>query len=179
MSILKNFFRKKVTHNLQKALNLKNIMAVPYIKKITLNMGIGEASKDKKHITNALNDLSLIAGQKAVKTFSKKSIASFKIREGWPIGAKVTLRGNRMYDFLERLIYITIPRIRDFRGLNLKSFDSDGNYNFGIKEHISFLEIDYDTVDKMRGLDIAITTSTSSNKECEMLLRYLGFPLKS
>lgn len=178
MSRLKIFFKDKIVSILQKKLNIKNRMAVPCVQKITLNMGVGEASRDKKHIKTALEDLLLISGQKAVTTFSKKSVASFKIREGWPIGVKVTLRGRRMYDFLDRLISVTIPRIRDFRGLNLRSFDSNGNYNFGIKEHISFLEINYDKVDKIRGLDIAITTSSSTKKECEELLRCFNFPLK-
>lgn len=179
MARLKSFYQKTVVPQLQMELKLKNVMQVPYIKKITLNMGVGEAAKDKKSMEFALKDLEAIAGQKPIVTRSRKSIAGFKIRDGWPIGCKVTLRGNNMYEFLDRLISIAIPRIRDFRGLNSKSFDSHGNYSMGIREQISFPEIDYDMVDKIRGLDITITT-TASNYHCgRALLSAFNFPLKS
>ncbi len=156
--------------------NYKNIMQVPRIEKITLNMGVGEAAADKKLIENARRELTAIAGQLALITYSRKSIAGFKIRDGWPIGCKVTLRGARMYDFLERLIWITLPRIRDFRGCNPKSFDGRGNYNLGIQEQIVFPEIKYDEIDRLRGLDIAITTTAQNNKECHALLAAFKFP---
>ena len=153
-------------------------MAAPKINKITLNMGLGEASVDKKILEVALEDLALIAGQKPTITIARKSVANFKIREGMPIGCKVTLRGDRMYDFLQRLLGIAIPRERDFRGLDSKSFDGRGNYSIGIKEHIIFPEIDYDKVDKIRGMDISITTSAFNDHEGELLLRALNFPFK-
>lgn len=153
-----------------------NVMQVPRIQKITLNMGVGEAAADKKLITNAVNELTLISGQRAIITYSRQSIAGFKIRDGWPIGCKVTLRGVRMYQFLERLIFVVFPRIRDFRGYSLKSFDGRGNYNLGIREQIVFPEIEYDKVDKLRGLDIAITTTAQNDKECYALLAAFKFP---
>jgi len=151
----------------------------PRIEKITLNMGVGDAAKDKKIMTFAVNDLTAIAGQKPIVTKSKKSIAGFKIRDGWPIGTKVTLRGERMYEFLDRLVTIAIPRIRDFRGLSPKSFDGRGNYSLGVKEQISFPEVDYDKIDIIRGLDITITTTAKNDDQGRALLKAFGFPLKS
>lgn len=179
MARLKDFYQKELVAKLKAELKLDNIMEVPTIKKITLNMGVGDAAKDKKVMTFALNDLTAIAGQKPVVTKSKKSIAGFKIRDGWPIGAKVTLRGDRMYEFLDRLITIAIPRIRDFRGLSAKSFDGRGNYSSGMREQISFPEIDYDKVDSIRGLDISITTTAKSDDQGRALLKAFGFPFKS
>jgi large subunit ribosomal protein L5 len=178
MARLKKFYKENVINKLQKQLNLKNIMQVPKLSKITLNIGSGEISRDKKVMKFILDDLQTISGQKAVQTLARKSIAGFKIRQDFPIGAKVTLRGNRMYEFFDRLISITIPRIRDFRGFNLSSFDGRGNYSLGIKEQISFPEIDYDKVDSIRGLDITITTTARDNIEAEALLRAFNFPLK-
>ena len=179
MARLKTFYKEKVVSQLQKDLGFENIMEVPKVLKITLNMGVGEAAKDKKAMENAVKDLEAIAGQKPVVTLSKKSIAGFKIRDGWPIGCKVTLRGDRMYEFLDRLITITIPRIRDFRGLNPKSFDGRGNYSMGMKEQIAFPEIDYDKIDILRGLDITITTSAKNDEQGRALLSAFNFPLKS
>lgn len=153
-------------------------MQVPRISKITLNMGIGEAMDDKKVIAFAVADLEKIAGQKPVVTLARKSIAGFKVREGWPIGCKVTLRGERMYEFLDRLITIALPRVRDFRGLSIKSFDGRGNYSLGFKEQIVFPEVEYDKVDTLRGLDITITTSAGSDKEAQALLEAFSFPFK-
>jgi large subunit ribosomal protein L5 len=154
----------------------KNVMEVPKIEKITLNMGVGEATQDKKKVTSAAEEMELIAGQKPVITKAKKSIAQFKLREGMPIGAKVTMRRERMYEFLDRLINIALPRVRDFRGLNPKSFDGRGNYAFGIKEQIIFPEISYDRVDKVRGMDIIVTTTAKTDDEARELLRLFGFP---
>ena len=153
-------------------------MEVPRLKKITINMGVGEASKDKGVLENAVRDLESIAGQKPVVTKARKAVSSFKIREQYPIGCKVTLRGNKMYDFFERLINLAIPREKDFRGLNPKSFDGQGNYNLGIKEQIIFPEIDYDKVDKLRGMDIAITTSAKSDSDAQQLLAEFNFPFR-
>jgi large subunit ribosomal protein L5 len=153
-------------------------MQVPRIEKITLNMGVGEAISDKKVLEHATNDLTAISGQKPVTTVARKSVAGFKIREGYPIGTKVTLRGERMWEFLERLISISIPRIRDFRGLNPKSFDGRGNYSMGVREQIIFPEIEYDKIDKIRGLDITITTSAKDNEEGLALLSAFEFPFK-
>jgi large subunit ribosomal protein L5 len=154
----------------------KNVMEVPKIEKITLNMGVGEATQDKKKVTSAAEEMELIAGQKPVITKAKKSIAQFKLREGMPIGAKVTLRRERMYEFLDRLVNIALPRVRDFRGLNPKSFDGRGNYAFGIKEQIIFPEINYDRIDKVRGMDIIVTTTAKTDDEARELLRLFGFP---
>lgn len=178
MNKFKQHFIEKIIPDLQAKFGYKSVMQVPRITKITLNMGVGEAVADKKVIQHALDDLAKISGQKPVTTLSRKSIAGFKIRDGWPIGAKVTLRKKMMYEFLERLIVISIPRIRDFRGLNAKSFDGRGNYSMGIKEQIVFPEIDYDKIDALRGLDITITTSAKNDKEGIALLRAFGFPLK-
>jgi large subunit ribosomal protein L5 len=154
----------------------KNVMEVPKIEKITLNMGVGEASQDKKKVTTAAEEMQLIAGQKPVITKARKSIAQFKLREGMPIGCKVTLRRERMFEFLDRLITIAMPRIRDFRGLNPKSFDGRGNYAMGLKEQIIFPEISYDRIDKVRGMDIIVTTTAKSDDEARELLRLFGFP---
>lgn len=177
MSRFQQLYRDKLAPELQQKLGLSSLMAVPRIQKITLNMGIGEAVADKKIVANALNDLALISGQKAVATLARKSIAGFKIREGWPIGAKVTLRGKRMYDFLERLIVIAIPRIRDFRGISAK-FDGRGNFSLGIREQIVFPEIDYDKIDTIRGLDICITTTALDDKAGRALMDAFNFPFK-
>ena len=154
-------------------------MAVPRVTKIVVNMGVGEAAIDKKHLESAQNDLQAITGQKPVVTKARKSVASFKIRDGWPIGCKVTLRGKRMYDFLERLIHIAIPRERDFRGLNPKSFDGQGNYSMGIKEQIIFPEINYDKVNKIRGMDISIVTTTRNKEHALELLKSFNLPFKN
>ena len=175
---LRKKFNKELLPELQKTLGIKNIMAVPKITKVVINMGVGEALTDKKHLELAVKDLESIAGQKAVVTNAKKSVASFKLREGWPVGCKVTLRGDRMYDFIERLVSIAIPRERDFRGLNPKSFDGQGNYNMGVKEQIIFPEINYDNIDKIRGMDICINTSASNKKDAKALLEALSFPFK-
>lgn len=176
---LKETFNKELLPQLKEKLGIDNVMAVPKLTKVVINMGVGEALTDKKHLESAVNDLELIAGQKAVITKAKKSVASFKLREGWPVGCKVTLRGDRMYDFIERLVNIAIPRERDFRGLNPKSFDGQGNYTLGIKEHIIFPEIDYDKVQKIRGMDISITTSARNDNEGLSLLKELNFPFVS
>lgn len=175
---LKNFFKNDVRRKIMIDLKYTSIMQVPIIKKITLNMGIGDSSSDKKILENAFSDLTLISGQKAIITKAKKSIAGFKIRKGYPIGCKVTLRGNRMWSFFERFLYIAIPRIRDFRGFSIKSFDGYGNYTVGIKEQIIFPEIDYDKIDRIRGLNITITTDSKSNKESITLLKYFNFPFR-
>ncbi|MEQ5836412.1 50S ribosomal protein L5 [Marinobacter sp. NFXS9] len=175
---MKEMYKQDVVPALQQAFEYKNPMQVPRIEKITLNMGVGEAVGDKKLIENALADLEQLAGQKPVVTKARKSVAGFKIREGWPIGCKVTLRGERMWDFFDRLVHIAIPRVRDFRGLNPKSFDGRGNYSMGVREQIIFPEIEYDKVDKIRGLDITITTSAGSDEEGRELLKAFGFPFK-
>ncbi|MCB1836616.1 MAG: 50S ribosomal protein L5 [Alcanivoracaceae bacterium] len=178
MSNLKQVYEKEIVAKLQKELGLDNVMEVPRITKITLNMGVGEASQDRKAIEGALADMTAIAGQKPVVTKARKSVAGFKIREGWPIGVKVTLRKQRMYEFLERLVSVAVPRIRDFRGLNAKSFDGRGNYSMGLKEQIVFPEIDFDKVDKLRGLDITITTTAKTDEHARALLRAFNFPMK-
>lgn len=178
MSELKKFYREHVVKALMESQGYSNVMQVPSLRKITLNMGVGEAAVDKKNLTNALEELTLIAGQKAVATLARKSNAGFKIREGWPIGCKVTLRRERMYDFLEKLLNIVLPRVRDFRGLNYRSFDGNGNYSMGLREQIVFPEIQYDKVDKLRGLDICITTSANTDAEGLALLQALQFPFK-
>jgi large subunit ribosomal protein L5 len=175
---LKEFYRQHVVSQLMKERGYENIMQVPRITKVTLNMGVGEAVNDKKIVDNALGDLMKIAGQKPVITKTRKSVAGFKIREGWPIGCKVTLRQDRMYEFLERLLYVAIPRVRDFRGLNRRSFDGTGNYSLGIKEQIVFPEIQYDKIDALRGLDITVSTTAKTNEEGLALLLALQFPFK-
>ena len=175
---LRETFNKELLPQLKDKLGVNNVMAVPKLTKVVINMGVGEALTDKKHLESAVNDLELIAGQKAVITKASKSVASFKLREGWPVGCKVTLRGDRMYDFIERLVNIAITRERDFRGLNPKSFDGQGNYSMGIKEQIIFPEINYDNIDKIRGMDICINTSASNNEDAKALLEVLNFPFK-
>ncbi|MFC6670919.1 50S ribosomal protein L5 [Marinobacterium aestuariivivens] len=178
MSRLKALYNETVRQQLKEDLQAPSVMAVPRVTKITLNMGVGEALGDKKQLENAVADMQAIAGQKPVVTLARKSIAGFKVREGWPIGCKVTLRGQQMWEFLDRLVDISIPRIRDFRGLNPKSFDGRGNYSMGVKEQIIFPEIDYDKVDKLRGMDITITTTAKTNEEGRALLAALNFPFK-
>ena len=178
MAQFKEFYKNEVIPVLTKEFGYDNLMRVPKITKVVLNMGVGEALTDKKVLENAANDLTQICGQKVVITKARKSVAAFKVREGWPVGCKVTLRGERMYDFLERLVGISIPRIRDFRGLNPKSFDGRGNYAMGVTEQIIFPEIDYDKIDILRGLDIAITTTAESNDEGRALLKAMGFPFR-
>lgn len=178
MARLRSVFKNELAPKLKEELGLENVMQIPRITKITLNMGVGGASQDKKLIDGAVADMQLIAGQKPIVTLARKSIAGFKIREGWPIGCKVTLRGDMMYEFLDRLISITIPRIRDFRGFSAKAFDGRGNYSMGIKEQIVFPEIEYDKIDKLRGMDITITTTATSDDEGRALLRAFGFPFK-
>ena len=178
MTRLLDQYNNNIIKDLRSKLDLKNIHQVPKIKKIVINMGIGEGKDDGKLIDKAVEDLSLITGQKAVKTKAKKAISGFKIRAGMPLGASVTLRNKIMYEFLDRLINIAIPRIRDFRGLNPKSFDGNGNYTLGIKEHIIFPEINFDKIDKVRGLDITICTTASKNKEALELLRSFNMPFR-
>ena len=179
MSSLKEIYNNEIAPKLMKELNLTNVMQVPRLTKITLNMGVGEAIGDKKTLESAVSDMTLISGQKPVITKARKSIAGFKVREGWPIGVKVTLRASRMYDFLERLIGIAIPRIRDFRGISAKQFDGRGNFSMGVSEQIIFPEIDYDKIDKLRGLDIAITTTATNDDEGRALLKAFNYPLKN
>ncbi len=176
---LQEHYQNKVISQLNEQFGYKSAMEVPKITKITLNMGLGEAVADKKIIEHAVEDMTKIAGQKPIVTKARKSVANFKVREGWPIGCKVTLRRERMYEFLDRLISIAIPRIRDFRGLNAKSFDGRGNYNMGVKEQIIFPEIDYDKIDTLRGMDITITTTARSDEEGRALLTAFNFPLRS
>lgn len=178
MSRLQDYYKEVVIEKLQEQFGYANPMQVPALQKITLNMGVGEASRDKKVMEFALRDLTAISGQKAVVTKSRKSIAGFKIREDMPIGCKVTLRGKRMYEFFDRLVNISIPRIRDFRGLKAKAFDGRGNYSLGIREQIVFPEIEYDKIDKLRGLDITITTTAKTDEEAKALLKAFKFPLK-
>lgn len=178
MANLKQRFNDELVPVLKDKLGLSNVMAVPKLSKVVINMGVGEAANDKKHLQSALENLTVIAGQKPVTTTARKSVASFKIREGWPLGCKVTLRGEKMYDFIERLINIAIPRERDFRGLNNKSFDGQGNYSFGIKEQIIFPEINYDNIDNIRGMDVCINTTAKNKDEAKALLEVLDFPFK-
>ena len=178
MARLKEIYSKEIAPKLKEELGLANVMEVPRITKITINMGVGEAVGDKKILDNAVGDLEKIAGQKVVITKARKSIAGFKIRDGWPIGCKVTLRQDRMYEFLDRLVSIAIPRIRDFRGISPKQFDGRGNFSMGVTEQIIFPEIDYDKIDKLRGLDICITTSARTDDEGRALLKAFNFPFK-
>jgi large subunit ribosomal protein L5 len=178
MATLNEVYKKEIANKLKEELSLANVMEVPKITKITLNMGVGEALGDKKVLGHAVAEMAAIAGQKPVVTLARKSIAGFKVREGWPIGCKVTLRSERMYEFLERLISIAIPRIRDFRGFSPNAFDGHGNFSMGITEQIIFPEIDFDKVDAMRGMDITITTSARNNEEGRALMRAFNFPLK-
>lgn len=179
MARLQEFYRNKVIADLQSQFGYKSVMEVPRISKITLNMGVSEAVADRKVIEHAVNDLTLIAGQRAIITKSRKSIAGFKIRDGYPIGCKVTLRGRRMYEFLDRLISIALPRVRDFRGISGKSFDGRGNFNFGVREQIIFPEIEYDKIDALRGLDISITTNARTDEEARALLDAFKFPFRN
>ena len=178
MAMLKDRYRSEIAPKLKEELGLTNVMEAPRVTKITLNMGVGEAVGDKKVLENAVADMQKIAGQKPVVTKSRKSIAGFKIRDGWPIGCKVTLRDERMYEFLERLIDIAIPRIRDFRGISGKQFDGRGNFAMGVTEQIIFPEIDYDQVDKLRGMDIVINTSAKNDEQGRALLSAFNFPFK-
>src|SRR5210317_1975373 len=179
MATLKEKYKSELAPQLKEELGLDNVMEVPRITKITLNMGVGEALGDKKVLENAVADMEKISGQKVVVTKARKSIAGFKVRDGWPIGCKVTLRADRMYEFLDRLISIAIPRIRDFRGVSPKSFDGRGNFAMGVTEQIIFPEINYDQVDALRGMDITITTSARTDDEGRALLRAFNFPLKA
>lgn len=179
MSRLQQYYSETVVPNLMEQFKFSNVMQVPKIKKITLNMGLGEALTNKKVLESAAEELALIGGQKAVVTHARKSVANFKVREGWPIGCKVTLRRERMYEFLDRLVSVAIPRIHDFRGLSPNSFDGRGNYSIGIKEQIVFPEINYDDVDAIRGLDIAITTSASNDEEALALMKEFNFPIRT
>ena len=178
MSKLHDYYRDQVVNELKNKFGYKSVMQVPRIEKITLNMGVGEALTDKKLLDNAVADLAAISGQKPLVTKARKSVAGFKIRQGYPIGCKVTLRGERMWEFFERLITIAVPRIRDFRGLSAKSFDGRGNYSMGVREQIIFPEIDYDKVDRVRGLDITITTTAKNDEEGQALLAAFNFPFR-
>jgi large subunit ribosomal protein L5 len=178
MARLKQVYKDQVVAKLTEEFGYKNVMEVPKITKITLNMGVGEAIADKKLLEHAVNDLEALSGQKVVVTKARKSVAGFKIRDGYPIGCKVTLRGERMWDFFDRLVDVAIPRIRDFRGLNPKSFDVRGNYSMGVKEQIIFPEIEYDKVDRVRGMDITITTTARTDEEGRALLAAFSFPFK-
>jgi len=179
MTRLQEFYREKVVADLQKQFEYKSIMEVPRITKITLNMGVSEAVADKKVIENAVSDMTKIAGQKPVITKTRKAIAGFKIREDYPIGCMVTLRGQRMYEFLDRLVAVALPRVRDFRGVSGRAFDGRGNYNMAVKEQIIFPEIEYDKIDAVRGLNISITTSAKTDEEAKALLSAFSFPFRN
>ena len=176
---LEKVYKEQIVPKLMEKFGYKNVMQVPRLSKVTLNMGVGEAVGNKKIMENALADMAKIAGQKPVTTLARKSIATFKIRDGWPIGCKVTLRRAKMYEFLDRLVNIALPRVRDFRGISGRAFDGRGNYNMGIKEQIIFPEIDFDQVDAMRGMDIAITTSARTDEEAKALLEAFSFPFRN
>jgi len=178
MSRLQNYYRETVVPQLMKQFGYQNPMQVPKVTKVVLNMGVGEAVADKKVMDRAVADMAAISGQQPIVTMSRKSVASFKIRDGWPVGCKVTLRRERMYEFLDRLVNVAIPRIRDFRGLNRKSFDGRGNYSMGVKEQIMFPEIDYDKIDMIRGMDITIATNAKSDDEARALMEAFSFPFK-
>ena len=179
MSGLQEQYRKEIVPALSKRFSYGNVYEVPKLVKVTLNMGVGEAVTDRKVIEHATSDLALISGQKPVITRARKSVAGFKIRDGWPIGCKVTLRGRRMYDFLERLINVAIPRVRDFRGLSPRAFDGRGNYSLGIREQIIFPEVDYDKIDTIRGLDVTVTTTAKTDEEGRALLEAFAFPFRN
>ena len=179
MARLKEKYNQEVSKALMEKFGYKNVMQLPKLEKIVLNMGLGEAIANSKAMDNAVEDMTIIVGQKPVVTRAKKSIAGFKLREGMPIGVKVTLRGDRMYEFVDRLVSIALPRVRDFRGVSPKSFDGRGNYTLGVKEQLIFPEIDYDKVDKIRGMDITIVTSASSDEEARELLKLLGMPFSA
>lgn len=178
MSRLKDLYNSQIKNDLREKLNYKNVMEIPKLEKIVINIGVGEAVTNSKALDAAVNDLTAIAGQKPIITRAKKSIANFKIREDMPIGCKVTLRGERMYEFLDKLINIAIPRVRDFRGVRATSFDGRGNYSLGIKEQLIFPEIDYDKIDQVRGMDIIMVTSAKTDEEARELLRAFGMPFK-
>lgn len=178
MAILYNYYKSKIVKQMMLKLNYSSVMQAPKIDKITLNMGVGSAASDKKILEKAVEDLTAISGQKPLITKARKSVAGFKIRKGYPIGCKVTLRGQRKWDFFERLIMIAIPRIRDFRGLPRNSFDGQGNYSLGIREQIIFPEVDYDKIDRIRGLDVTITTTAKSDREGYLLLSAFNFPFR-
>lgn len=178
MARLQERYKNEIAPKLKEELGLNNVMEIPKITKITINMGVGEAVGDKKVLESAVSDMQKIAGQKPVVTLARRSIAGFKIREGWPIGCKVTLRSDKMYEFLDRLVSIAIPRIRDFRGISPKQFDGRGNFSMGVSEQIIFPEIDYDKIDKLRGLDICISTTARTDDEGRALLRAFNFPFK-
>tara|TARA_Y100000996_G_scaffold269684_1_gene212291 strand:+ start:864 stop:1499 length:636 start_codon:yes stop_codon:yes gene_type:complete len=178
MPNLRHIYNEKIIDGLKKAFDYSNVMEVPKINSISLNMGLGDAKNNSKGLESAIEELTLISGQRPITTLAKKDISNFKIRKGWPVGCKVTLRSNRMYEFLERLIAVALPRTRDFRGLSFKSFDGRGNYNFGIKEQIIFTEIDYDKIQSIRGMNITITTSAKTDDEAYELLKMLGLPLR-
>ncbi|MEE4294196.1 MAG: 50S ribosomal protein L5 [Xanthomonadales bacterium] len=178
MSRLQTYYKETVVPELTKQFSYKNVMEVPKITKITLNMGVGEAVGDKKVMERAVGDMTAISGQKPIVNLARKSVASFKIRDGWPVGCKVTLRRERMYEFLDRLVNVAIPRIRDFRGLNRKSFDGRGNFSMGVKEQIMFPEIDFDKIDAIRGMDITITTTAKTDDEARALLKAFNFPFR-
>ena len=175
---LRKLYGEEIISSLTKTFNYSNIMEVPKLNSVSLNMGLGDAKNNSKGLESAIEELTLISGQKPITTKAKKDISNFKIRKGWPVGCKVTLRSNRMYEFLERLIAIALPRTRDFRGLSFKSFDGRGNYNFGIKEQIIFTEIDYDKIQSIRGMNITITTSAKTDDEAYELLKMIGLPLR-
>ena len=179
MARLREFYRGTVVEELRERFAYPSVMEVPRLRKITLNMGVGEGASDRKAIESAVADLTLISGQKPIVTHARKSVAGFKIREGWPIGCKATLRGERMYEFLDRLISVVIPRVRDFRGYSPRSFDGRGNYSLGIREQITFPEIDFDRVDKIRGLDVTLTTSARTDEEGRALLDAFKFPFRA
>lgn len=179
MTRLNDYYRETIVPQLMEELGFSNVMEVPRVKKITLNMGVGEAALNKKVMDHAVKDMTAIAGQKPIVRLSRKSVASFKIRDGWPVGCKVTLRREKMYEFLDRLVNIAIPRVRDFRGLNRKSFDGRGNYSLGVQEQIMFPEIDFDQIDAIRGMDITITTTAKNDEEGMALLKAFNFPFKS
>jgi len=179
MTRLESIYKEQVIQKLTERFGYQNVMQVPRITKITLNMGVGEAAGNKKVLENAVADMTKIAGQKPITTKARVSVASFKIRDGWPIGCKVTLRRAQMWEFLDRLINISLPRVRDFRGVSGRAFDGRGNYNFGIKEQIIFPEIDFDTVDAMRGMDISITTTAKTDEEAKALLEAFSFPFRN
>jgi large subunit ribosomal protein L5 len=176
---LEKVYKEQIVPKLMQRFGYANVMQVPRITKVTLNMGVGEAVGNKKILENAVADMTKIAGQKPVTTLAKKSIATFKIRDGWPIGCKVTLRRKQMYEFIDRLVNIALPRVRDFRGISGRAFDGRGNYNMGVKEQIIFPEIDFDAVDAMRGMDIAITTTAKSDEEAKALLEAFSFPFRN
>ena len=178
MSRLQSYYKETVVPQLQEQFKYDNVMEVPKVTKVTLNMGVGEAVGDKNVMDRAVGDMTAIAGQKPIVNNARKSVASFKIRDGWPVGCKVTLRRERMYEFLDRLVNVAIPRIRDFRGLNRKSFDGRGNFSMGVKEQIMFPEIDYDQIDTIRGMDITITTTAKTDEEALALLQAFNFPFK-